>query len=183
MKRRIACLTLDMEPDYGDPDRKIRLLENPEYFERYTDITNKHHAKVTMFTVTSLFERFGDHFKRLGDLIPLEFAAHSHIHDPSKGATREEVENAARVMRRINEDGPLRYRAPYGQITKEGLGHLLDYGYDYDSSVYTSVRPGKFGYSNIHMPNSPFLVTRGEKKLLELPFTSLSGVRIVFGLS
>ena len=37
MSRKIACLTLDMEPDYGDPDGHIRLLENPDYFERYTD--------------------------------------------------------------------------------------------------------------------------------------------------
>ena len=38
MTRKIACLTLDMEPDYGDPDGRIRLLENPEYFERYMGI-------------------------------------------------------------------------------------------------------------------------------------------------
>jgi len=183
MNRKIACLTLDMEPDYGDPEGNIRLLENPEYFECYTQTINRYNAKVTMFTVTSLFDRFGEHFKRLGDYIPLEFAAHSHIHDPNNGATREEVENAAKVMRKVNENRPLGYRAPYGQITKEGLGHLLDFGYDYDSSVYTSVRPGKFGYSNMHMPNTPFLVTRGDESMLEFPFTSLSGVRIVFGLS
>jgi len=183
MNRKIACLTLDMEPDYGDPDGNIRLLENQDYFKRYTQIINKYNAKVTMFTVTSLFERFGEHFKRLGDHIPLELAAHSHTHDPNNGATREEVDKAAQVIRRVNGHSPLGYRAPYGQITKEGLGHLLDFGYDYDSSVYTSFRPGKFGYSNMHMPNSPFRVTRGDENLLELPFTSLSAVRIVFGLS
>ena len=82
MNRKIACLTLDMEPDYGDPDGHIRLLENPEYFDRYINIINKHNAKVTMFTVTSLFERFGEHFEQLAGRIPLEYAAHSHTHDP-----------------------------------------------------------------------------------------------------
>ncbi len=183
MNHKFACLTLDMEPDYGDPKGNIRLLEDPKYFERYTQIINRYNAKVTMFTVTSLFERFGEHFKRLGKHIPLELAAHSHIHDPGNGATREEVENAARVIKGVNGKKPLGYRAPYGQITKEGLGHLLDFDYDYDSSVYTSVRPGKFGYSNMHMPNNPFRVTRGDESLLEFPFTSISGVRIVFGLS
>ena len=43
-----------MEPDYGDPDGNIRLLENPDFFERYTNTINKYNAKVTMFTVTSL---------------------------------------------------------------------------------------------------------------------------------
>lgn len=183
MSRKLACLTLDMEPDYGDPDGHIRLLENPDYFERYTDIINKHGAKVTVFTVTSLFERFGDHFERLRQRIPLEYAAHSHSHDPHNAASRDEVEKSARVMKRVNGSGPLGYRAPYGQITKEGLGHLLDFGYHYDASVYPSIRPGKFGYANLRMPNSPFRITRGDESLFEFPFTSLSGVRIVFGLS
>ena len=154
MSRKLACLTLDMEPDYGDPDGHIRLLENPEHFERYTAILNKNNAKVTMFTVTSLFERFGEHFERLAKTIPLEYAAHSHIHDPNNGATRDEVEKSAQVIKGINGNAPLGYRAPYGQITKDGLGHLLDLNYDYDSSVYPSFRPGKFGYANLHMPNS-----------------------------
>lgn len=183
MSRKLACLTLDMEPDYGDPDGHIRLLENPDYFERYIDIINKHGAKVTMFTVTSLFKRFGDHFERLRQCIPLEYAAHSHNHNLHNAASRDEVEKSARVMKRVNDSGPLGYRAPYGQITKEGLGHLLDFGYHYDASVYPSIRPGKFGYANLHMPNSPFRITRGDESLLEFPFTSLSGVRIVFGLS
>lgn len=183
MSRKLACLTLDMEPDYGDPDGHIRLLENPDYFERYTDIINKHGAKVTVFTVTSLFERFGDHFERLRQRIPLEYAAHSHSHDPHNAASRDEVEKSARVMKRVNGSGPLGYRAPYGQITKDGLGHLLDFGYHYDASVYPSIRPGKFGYANLRMPNSPFRITRGDESLFEFPFTSLSGVRIVFGLS
>jgi peptidoglycan/xylan/chitin deacetylase (PgdA/CDA1 family) len=117
MSRKIACLTLDMEPDYGDPDGNIRLLENPDYFERYTAIINKYNAKVTMFTVTSLFDRFGDHFQRLGKTIPLEYAAHSHIHDPSNGAARDEVDMSAQVIKGYT-NGVLGYRAPYGQITK-----------------------------------------------------------------
>jgi peptidoglycan/xylan/chitin deacetylase (PgdA/CDA1 family) len=183
MTRKIACLTIDMEPDYGDPDGHIRLLENPEYFERYAAIINRYSAKVTMFTVTSLFERFGEHFERLAKQIPLEYAAHSHSHDPSNGATRDEVESAAQIMKQINGKEPLGYRAPYGQITKDGLGHLLDLGYQYDASLYTSIRPGEFGYRNLDKPNTPFRVSRGDESLVEFPFTSLSGVRIVLGLS
>lgn len=183
MKRKIACLTLDMEPDYGDPDGHIRLLENTEYFERYVAILQKHNAKVTMFTVTSLFERFGWHFERLASYIPLEYAAHSYSHDPLNAASRDEVEKSAKVMKQVNGSKPFGYRAPIGQITKEGLGHLLDLGYQYDASLYTSFRPGKFGYRNLDKPNSPFRVTHGDESLVEFPFTSLSGVRIVFGLS
>lgn len=183
MSRKIACLTLDMEPDYGDPDEHIRLLENPEFFERYVSIIQKHRAKVTMFTVTSLFERFGEQFERLAKRIPLEYAAHSYSHDPYHAASRDEVEKSAQLLRCVDGSVPLGYRAPIGRIDKEGLGHLLDLGYQYDASVYTSVRPGRFGYANLHMPNSPFRITRRNESLVEFPFTSLSGVRIVFGLS
>ena len=183
MSQKLACLTLDMEPDYGDPDGNIRLLENPEYFERYTGIINKHGCKVTMFTVTSLFERFGREFAHLAECIPLEYAAHSYSHDPHNAASRDEVEKSMQVMANVNGGGAPGYRAPIGQITREGLGYLLDMGYAYDASVYTSFRPGKFGYSNLHMPNTPFRITRGDESLLEFPFTSLSRVRIVFGLS
>ena len=183
MSQKLACLTLDMEPDYGDPDGNIRLLENPEYFERYTGIINKHGCKVTMFTVTSLFERFGMEFAHLAESIPLEYAAHSYSHDPHNAASRDEVEKSMQVMANVNGGGAPGYRAPIGQITREGLGYLLDMGYAYDASVYTSFRPGKFGYSNLHMPNTPFRITRGDESLLEFPFTSLSRVRIVFGLS
>jgi hypothetical protein len=63
------------------------------------------------------------------------------------------------------------------------LGHLLDQGFAYDASVYTSIRPGKFGYSNLHMPNVPFRVIRGNTSLVEFPFTSIATVRVVFALS
>lgn len=183
MKQKIACLTLDMEADYGDPAGYIRLLENTEYFERYVAILQKHNAKVTMFTVTSLFKRFAGHFERLASCIPLEYAAHSYSHNPHHAASRDEVERSAQVMKQVNGSLPLGYRAPIGQITKEGLGHLLDLGYQYDASLYTSFRPGKFGYRNLDKPNTPFRVTRGDESLVEFPFTSLSGIRIVFGLS
>jgi len=183
MSHKIACLTLDMEPDYGDPDGHIRLLENPDYLARYTDIINKHAVKLTMFTVTSLFERFGNHFERLGEHIPLEFAAHSYSHDPHNAASREEIEKSVQAFNSFTGAPPLGYRAPIGQIDKTGLSHLLDLGFRYDSSVYSSYRPGKFGYSNLDKPNTPFRIVRGDESLIEFPFTSLSRVRIVFGLS
>lgn len=183
MTSKIACLTLDMEPDYGDPGGHIRLLENPVFFERYVSIINKYGAKVTMFTVTSLFERFGTLFEKLAQQIPIEYAAHSHSHDPGNGASRAEVEKSSQVIKQINRNGFLGYRAPYGQISKEGLANLLDFGFDYDSSVYPSLRPGKFGYANLHLPNTPFKVTRGGESLIEFPFTCIASVRVVLALS
>lgn len=182
--KKFACVTLDMEPDYGDPQKKIRLIENSEYFERYTAIVNKYNAKVTMFTVTTLFDSYGELFKKLAARIPLEFSVHSHTHDPHNACSLDEVKNSQAAYEKFINAKPLGYRAPIGRIDKDGLGHLLDHGFAYDASVYPSIRPGRFGYFNLHMPNTPFRVTRSDgSSLVEFPFTSIETIRIVFALS
>lgn len=182
--KKLACVTLDMEPDYGDPEKKIRLLENPDYFERYVSIINKHGAKVTMFTVTRLFDSHGELFHKLAARIPLEFSVHSHTHDPHNACTLDEVRNSHAAYEKFTGSKPIGYRAPIGRIDKNGLGYLLDHGFSYDASVYPSIRPGKFGYNNLHMPNRPFRVTRNDgKSLVEFPFTSIEKIRVVFALS
>lgn len=182
--KKLACVTLDMEPDYGDPEKRIRLLEIPEYREQYVSIVKKHNAKVTMFTVTNLFGKFGDQFSRLAARIPLEFSVHSHTHDPYNACSLEEVRASREAFRKFTGKEPLGYRAPIGRIDKQGLGHLLDHGFEYDASVYPSIRPGEFGYANLHMPNVPFRVRRADgRSLVEFPFTAIEKVRIVFALS
>lgn len=182
--KKLACITLDMEPDYGDPEKRIRLLEHSEYRERYISIIAKYNVKVTMFTVTNLFEKYGVTFKSLATRIPLEYAVHSHTHTPHSACTLDEIQNAKRAYSEFTGKPPLGYRAPIGQIDKAGLGYLLDHDFMYDASVYPSIRPGKFGYFNLHMPNVPFRVTRADgKSLIELPFTAIETIRIVFALS
>ncbi len=182
--KKFACVTLDMELDYGDPEKRIRLLEIPEYLERYVDIIRKHNAKVTMFTVTNLFEPYGERFQELAARIPLEFSVHSHTHDPCNACSLEEIRASREAFIRFTGQEPLGYRAPIGRIDKTGLGHLLDHGFEYDASVYPSIRLGKFGYANLHMPNVPFRVRRADgRSLVEFPFTAVETIRIVFALS
>lgn len=181
---KIACITLDMEPDYGDPEKRIRLLENPKFLERYISIINKYDARVTMFTVTNLFESRQADFKRLAERIPLELSVHSHSHNPYHACSRDEVQASQAAYKKYTGTSPLGYRAPIGRIDKDGLGHLLDHGFSYDASVYPSIRPGEFGYFNLHMPNLPFRVTRQDgASLIEFPFTAIETIRIVFALS
>lgn len=182
--KKLACITLDMEPDYGDIEKRIRLLDNLEYFEKYISIINKYNAKVTMFTVTNLFEKRNKQFAELATRIPLEYSIHSHTHDPYNACSLDQVQNSKRAYQNFTGQKAMGYRAPIGRITKDGLGHLLDHDFIYDASVYPSIRPGKFGYSNLHMPNIPFKVTRNDgKSLIEFPFTAIEKIRIVFALS
>ncbi|MBX3038144.1 MAG: polysaccharide deacetylase family protein [Anaerolineales bacterium] len=182
--KKLACITLDMEPDYGDSEKRIRLLENSEYFEQYVSIINRYDAKVTMFTVTNLFEKYGNVLGNLATRIPLEYSVHSHTHNPHNACSLEEVQNSKQAYTKFTGKIPIGYRAPIGRIDKAGLGHLLDNDFMYDASVYPSIRPGKFGYSNLHMPNIPFRVTRSDgKSLIEFPFTAIEKIRIIFALS
>lgn len=125
---KLACITLDTELDYGDPEKRVRLLETPEFLERYIAIINKHGAKVTMFTVTSLFESHGERFRQLAGHIPLEFSVHSHTHDPHHACSLDEVEASQKAFRDFTGESPLGCRAPIGRIDKAGLGYLLEIG-------------------------------------------------------
>ncbi len=183
MTGKIACITLDVESDFDDPEGRIRLFEDPALLERYVRIVNVHGVKVSAFLVTSLLDRHGPDYRRLQGQIPLEFAIHSHAHDMQQPCSRVDIEQAVRTFREYTGQAPAGYRAPVGQINREGLETLLDLGFRYDSSVYPSFRPGRMGYNNLHLPVEPFRIRRGTQSILEIPFATLTGVRLVFSLS
>jgi len=183
MTRRIACLTLDVETDFHDPDGRIRLFDDASLLDRYTALVKKHNVKLTAFLVTSLLDKYGADYKKLAERIPVKFAIHSHAHDMSNPCSRADIEESVRAFHKFTGQNPIGYRAPVGQITREGMNTLLDLGFRYDSSIYPSVRPGRPGYNNLHLPVAPFRVTREADSILEIPFASLSGVRLVFSLS
>ncbi len=60
MSRRIACLTLDVEADFDDPEGRIRLFEDEALLSQYVRIIERTGVKVTAFLVTSLLDRYGD---------------------------------------------------------------------------------------------------------------------------
>ena len=183
MSRRIACITLDVEADFGDPEGRIRLFEDEALLSQYARLIDRTGAKVTAFLVTSLLDRYGDCCQRLGELIPVEFEIHSHAHDLRDPCSRADIEAAMGAFRGFAGRDPIGYRAPVGKLTREGLDTLLDFGFRYDSSIYPSLRPGKWGHNNLHLSVAPFRITRGAKSIIEVPFATLSGVRLDFSLS
>jgi peptidoglycan/xylan/chitin deacetylase (PgdA/CDA1 family) len=183
MSRKIACITLDVEPDFKDPGGRILLFEDEALLNQYARIIEENGAKVTAFLVTSLLDRYGDRYRRLGELIPVEFEIHSHAHDVRNPCSRVDIEAAVSAFRGFAGKDATGYRAPWGNVTREGLNTLLDLGFRYDSSIYPSFRPGRLGCNNLHLPVVPFTITRDAKSIIEVPFACLSGVRMVFSLS
>jgi peptidoglycan/xylan/chitin deacetylase (PgdA/CDA1 family) len=183
MTRKIACITLDVEADFLDPMGRIRLFEDESLFERYASVLRKRGVKLTAFLVTSLIDKHAAAYQRLSRQVPVEFAIHSHAHDMQNPCSRRDIELAVRTFRDFTGGNPIGYRAPVGQITREGMETLMDLGFRYDSSIYPSARPGKWGYNNMHLPVTPFRVRQGARSILEVPFASLTFIRLNFSLS
>lgn len=182
MTRKLLCITLDIEADYANSQGHVRLFEEPALFDRFVDLVNRSGVKVTAFLVTSLLARYGDAIRRLEREIPIEFALHSHHHNTSTSGERGEIELAQKTFREFFGKESIGYRAPIGSITREGLANLMELGFRYDASVFPSIRPGRNGYWNTHMPIEPFRVTREADSILEFPFPVLPGIRLNFGL-
>ncbi len=183
MNRKLACVTLDVEADLGNSQGRIRLFDEPSLLERYLRILKKYDVRVTAFLVTSLLARYEGALRGMAEQIPVEFGLHSHHHDPRTGCDRREIRTAMQAYQAFAGEAPVGFRAPIGSITRDGLNALMDYGFRYDSSVYPSIRPGRNGYWNPHLPIVPFRVVRGDASILELPFTALPVIRLVFALS
>ncbi|MFZ5858186.1 MAG: polysaccharide deacetylase family protein [Chloroflexota bacterium] len=179
---KLLCITIDIEADYANTQGHTRLFEEPALFERYVDLIRRTGVKVTGFLVTSILSRYGDGIRKLEREIPIEFALHSHHHNTETSGDRAEIELAQKTFREFFGKEAIGYRAPIGAISREGIGHLMDLGFRYDASVFASIRPGKNGYWNTHMPIEPFRVTRGSDSLLEFPFPALPTIRLNFGL-
>lgn len=183
MKRKFVCITLDIEADYANTQGRTRLFEEPTLFERYVDLIRRKSVKVTGFLVTSVLSRYGAGIRMLEGQIPIEFALHSHHHNTETSDRREEIELAQKTYRDFFGRQATGYRAPIGAISREGIASLIELGFRYDASVFPSIRPGRNGYWNTHMPIVPFRVSDGDKYILEFPFPTLSTVRLNFGLA
>ena len=182
MTRKFLCITMDIEADYANTQGHIRMFEEPALFDRFVDLVNRSGVKVTGFIVTSILPRYGESIRRLEREIPIEFALHSHHHDTEISGEREEIELSQRIFREFFGKDAIGYRAPIGSITRAGLANLMELSFRYDASVFPSIRPGRNGYWNTHMPIEPFRVTRGSDSILEFPFPALPKIRLNFGL-
>lgn len=182
--RKIACLTIDVESDFLDTSGHVLLLQDEALFQRYVSILRSRGVKLTAFLVTSLLEQHGEALRRLQAELPVEFAIHSHAHDMSVPCSPEDILLAERTYREFMGSAPSGYRAPIGQITRDGLETLMDLGLRYDSSIFPSVRPAMpWGYNNLHLPVHPFRICWGSRSIIEVPMASLSVLRLNFSLS
>lgn len=176
---RVACLTLDLEQDYGD------LLDEPSYegLEHIPELVNflkERDIPLTCFVQGSILKTHPTQIKQLSAL-DIEFELHSYSHPrPKEMDTKLEIERGKEAYRIFFGKDPVGYRSPLGVISDRDYEVLASNGFGFDSSIFPSLRPGAF--NNLRKPTKPCFVNN--LKIVEFPFTVFSSViRIPIALS
>ena len=177
--KKTACLTLDLEQDYGE------LLEEPSYegLEHVPELVSFFQARnlpLTCFVQGSLFESNPSQVQALAAL-DCEFELHSYSHPaPREMNIDAEIKQGKAAYRAFLGKDPTGYRAPLGVVRNGDYEILAAHGFGYDSSIFPSLRPGAF--NNLWKPTQPYILN--EYKIVEFPFAVVSSlIRIPVALS
>ncbi len=183
MTQKIACLSIDMEPDLGCPDQQIRLLDEDSKLEALSSLLRRYHVPLTAFVVMKHARRYADRLNALTRTSEVELAVHSYSHNQAEPASATEIDRSWDEFCAVWNCEPRGYRSPNCLIDSGGLQRLAARGFQYDSSVTPSIRLDRYGYNHLHLPRMPFVVEGAQHKILELPIACLRGVPIPFILS
>jgi len=177
--KKVVCLTLDVEQDYGD------LLQKPSYeglqhISELVDFFLGMDIPLTCFVQGSLLETHGAQIEQLFNL-NVEFELHSYSHlRQHKVSTKFEIERGKDAYRRFFGKEPVGYRSSLGVTNGKHYEILASNGFRFDSSVFPTLRPGAF--NNLRKPTKPYLVD--DFGVVEFPFTVFSDIiRVPIGLS
>jgi hypothetical protein len=165
---RIACLTLDLEQDYGRIDAYACFA----HVDKLCEILLKREAKLTAFVVGRILDERHEVINKLTQF-GTDFALHSYSHNlVGDQDTEEEVKRSKKSYENYFGQAPLGYRAPQGRISKAHFKVLREQGFVFDASVIPSWRPGI--YSNLTSPLHPYCV----ESVLEIPFSVIPRIRL-----
>jgi len=179
MSHRIACLTLDLEPDLFSQDCHEILLD-PDHFGRIERFCVRNELRLTAFVVARLLESDLSVRERFSN-IDAEFEVHSYSHNTKEPDTEEEIRRAKQAYMDYFGRPPRGYRAPNGDISHAGLEILHREGFLYDASVFPSWRP-ELGFNYRRLPTGPWTYA-AFAPLVEIPFAVVPSIRIVVSFS
>ena len=174
------CLTLDLENDwyFDDPELDHLVLA---HLDAFIELVDEMDVPLSVFAVGRTLERFPEAIDELRSALDCEFHLHSYQHDMSKSYEFDpEVRRGIRAFTEHFGRDPVGYRAPQGNIEPHEIGILEDLGFEFDSSIFPSYRPGT--YSNLDAPIEPY-VPDGTTSLVEIPVGVFPGLRVPTSLS
>lgn len=177
--KKVVCLTLDVEQDYG------HLLNEPSYegiqcIPELVSLFKERGIPLTCFVQGSLFETHPSVIEQLSAL-DVEFEVHSYSHPGPKEIDHElEISRGKEAFAKFWGREPIAYRSPSGIVNEKMFSILPLYGFKFDSSVFPSVRPGVF--NSLNRPTKPCFIH--DSGMVEFPVTVFSNLfRIPLSLS
>ncbi|UTF54803.1 polysaccharide deacetylase family protein [Natronosalvus rutilus] len=172
---RLACFTLDLEDDWYFNEPGFDHLTF-EYIDEFIELVSSLDIPVTVFAVGKTLEKFPEDVALLQDKLDSEFHLHSYSHDITKSYDfEEEVAKGIDAFESFFKKKPRGYRAPQGNIEPGEIRHLDSVGFEFDSSIFPSFRPGI--YSNLDKPLHPYSPP-GTEQIVEYPIGAIPGVRL-----
>jgi peptidoglycan/xylan/chitin deacetylase (PgdA/CDA1 family) len=176
-KKRYACFTLDYELDYGGRVSAFDTLHDRQGHKKLRALLDRCGAPLSAFVQTSVLNDYSDALSVLHTLAS-EVHSHSHTHATQNFDSQFELSHSLNVLSKIFKQDAYGYRAPYGKLYEGDEDLLKQLGYSFDSSIFPSIRPGKFNH--LGAPIEPYFWENG---LREFPFAVLPKVRLILGIS
>ncbi len=169
------CLTLDLENDWYFDEHGYDHL-TLEYLDDFVDLIDSIDVPLSVFVVGKTLESHPEAVDTIDSALDAEFHLHTYQHDTSKSFEFEqEVRRGKKAFREHFGKDPVGYRAQQGNIDPDEFPVLEELGFDFDSSVFPSYRPGV--YNNMTAPTEPY-IPDGVSSLLEIPLGVISGIRV-----
>lgn len=174
---KIACLTLDLEPDHAGYAPEKYNCWNKVKLGTLFQLLKKNKVKLSVFVVTKSLKKNPGIINKFQDN-GSEFHLHSHSHNMKKPDSQNEISLGKKVFKKYFGYNPIGFRAPGGLISKQGLENLKNDGFRFDASIIPSFWPKP---SFFFKPNRPYLDK--ETDLSEIPFSTVSPMRFPITLS
>jgi peptidoglycan/xylan/chitin deacetylase (PgdA/CDA1 family) len=174
---RFVCFTLDYELDYGGRVNSFDTLNDRQGHRRLREMLDRHQVPLSAFAQTSVLDDYSDALRVLQSLAT-EVHSHSHTHASTQFDSNFELSHSLDVLAKKFPQDAYGYRAPYGKLYEGDEDLLKKLGYSFDSSIFPSIRPGKFNH--LGAPIEPYFWKNG---LREFPFAVLPKVRLILGIS
>jgi hypothetical protein len=178
LDKKYACITLDVEEDYGDRVNEFNIYNDSfEKIEELKSLYDLLKVPVSAFITTSILDKN----KGMTELIKWltnDYHCHSHTHNTKSFDSKNEITTCFSKFKDHFGYEPLGYRAPQGVLHPGDIQLITDAGFSFSSSLFPSIRVGAF--NNLNGPQSPFYYDTG---LLEVPFAVVNKIRLIVSLS
>ena len=178
LNKKYACITLDVEEDYGDRVNEFNIYKDSfDEIEQLKSLYDTLGVPVSAFITTSILDKYGG-MVELVKLLANDYHCHSHSHNTKSFGSKKEIATCFSKFRQHFGVEPLGYRAPQGVLYPGDIELITDAGFLFSSSLFPSIRIGTF--NNLKSPQLPFFYHTG---LLEMPLAVVNKIRLITSLS